>query len=55
MENLLQFYERSPTGRGLEIDDSGDDKPDFVMYVVELMCLNPITDTMKPLCRHLRN
>ena len=47
VEHLLLFYERNPTGRGLEFDDLPDDKPDFVRYAVELRCQNPITDTKK--------
>ena len=46
-EHLLQFYERNPTGQGLEFDASSDDKPDFNRYAVELRCQNPITDTEK--------
>ena len=34
VEHLLQFYERNPADRGLDFDDSPDDKPDFVRYEV---------------------
>ena len=46
-QHLLQFYERNPTDRGLEFDDTPEDKTDFVKYAVELKYQNPITDTMK--------
>jgi hypothetical protein len=46
-EHTLHFYERNPSGRGLDFDDHPDDKTDFVRYAVELRCLNPIMDTKK--------
>ena len=46
-QHLIQFHERNLAGRGLDLDDAPDDKPDFARYVVELRCQNPITDTKK--------
>ena len=46
-QHLIIFYERNPTGRGLEFDDAPYDKLDFVRYAVELRCENIITDTRK--------
>jgi hypothetical protein len=46
-KHLMQFYERNPADRGLEFDDSPDDKPNFVRYAVELRCQNIIPDTRK--------
>jgi hypothetical protein len=46
-QHLIQFHERNPAGRGLDFDDARDDNPDFVRYVVEFRCQNPITDTKK--------
>jgi hypothetical protein len=47
--HALHFYERNPAGRGLDFDDSPEDKPDFIKYVVELRCLNLGIDTKKTL------
>jgi hypothetical protein len=33
-QHLIRFHERNPAGRGLDLDDAPDDKPDFVRYVV---------------------
>ena len=46
-QHYIQFYERNQAGRGLDFDDALDDKCDFVRYVVELKCQNPITNTKK--------
>ncbi len=46
-QHLIQFHERNPAGRGLDFYDAPNDKPDFVRYVVELICQNPITNTKK--------
>jgi hypothetical protein len=43
----LLFSKRNPAVRGLDFDDFLKDKPDFVRYVVDLRCLNPITETKK--------
>jgi hypothetical protein len=43
----MHFYERNLAGRGLDFDDYHEDKPYFVMYAVELRCLNPIVYTKK--------
>jgi len=44
-DHTLLFYERNPTGRGLDFDGYSEDKPDFVRYALELRCLNPVVDT----------
>ena len=41
------LFERNPAGRGLDFDDTPEDKPDFVRYEVEFRCLNPLKDTKK--------
>jgi hypothetical protein len=46
-QHLIRFHDRNPAGRGLDFDDTQDDKPDFVRDAVELRCQNPITDTRK--------
>ena len=46
-EHTLHFYERNLARRGLDFNDYCDDKIDFVMYAVELRCLNPVVDTKK--------
>ena len=46
-QHYIQFYERNPTGKGLDFDDATYDKSDFVRYAVEIRCQNPITDTKK--------
>ena len=46
-EHTLDFYERNPSGRGLNFNDYPDDKPVFVKYAVELLCLHPIVDTKR--------
>ena len=43
----MNFYERNPAGRGLDFDDYPENKSDFVRYVVELRCLNPVVDIKK--------
>ena len=44
---MLQFNNKNPVGRGLKLTDSPEEKTDLVMYVVELLCLNPIADTKR--------
>ena len=46
-EHYLSFYERNPTGRGLDFTDNPDAKDDFIRYAVELHCLNPVAGTRK--------
>ena len=46
-EHTLHFYERNPSGRGLDFDDRPEDKIDFVRYAAELRCMNPMTDTKR--------
>ena len=46
-ESTLLFYERNPAGRGMDFDDTPENKPDFVRYAVEFRCINPMTDTKK--------
>jgi hypothetical protein len=46
-DHILHFYERNPEGRGLDFDDYPENKSDFVMYAVELRCLNPVVDIKK--------
>jgi len=43
----VHFYERNPTGRGLDFTDTEDIKSDFLRYVVEYHCQNPIADIKK--------
>ena len=43
-EHTLHFYERNPSGRGLDFDDRPEDKIDFARYAAELRCLNPMMD-----------
>jgi hypothetical protein len=33
-DHTMYFYERNPTGRGLDFDDYPEDKSDFVRYAV---------------------
>jgi hypothetical protein len=44
-EHLINFYERSLAGRGLDLTDNPDSKEEFLRYAVELQCLNPVADT----------
>ena len=53
-DHILHFYERNPAGRGLDFDDYPETKSDFVRYVVELRCLNPVFDTKRPHSRRWR-
>ena len=46
-EHTLLFYERDPAGRGLDLDDNREDKPDFVKYAVKLRCLTTVINTKK--------
>ncbi len=46
-EHLLTFYERNPAGRGLDFTENPYHKEDFLRYVVELHCLNPMADIRK--------
>ena len=46
-DHLIHFYERNPAGRGLDFDDSPEDKLDLTMYAVEFRYLNPTTNTNK--------
>ncbi len=46
-ELTLPFYERKLAIRGVDFDEYPEDKADFVRYVVELRCLNPIVDTKR--------
>jgi hypothetical protein len=43
----MHFYEWNLAGRGMDLDEHPDDKPDLARYAVELRCLNPIVDTKK--------
>ncbi len=43
----IYFYERNPTGRGLDFDDFSEQKADFLRYAVQLNCINPIRDITK--------
>ena len=46
-DRTLQFYERNPARRGLHFNEHPEDKPNFVMYAVELRCLHLVIDTKK--------
>jgi hypothetical protein len=46
-EHMLLLYERNSARRDLKLNDSPEDKSDFVKYVVEFRCLNLIADTKK--------
>jgi hypothetical protein len=46
-EHLFRLYERNPAGRGLEIDNSPNDKPDIDRYAVKFRCQNLVSDTRK--------
>jgi hypothetical protein len=46
-ESTLLFSERNLEGRGLDFDDTPEDKPNFVRYALEFRCLNPLNDTKK--------
>jgi hypothetical protein len=41
------FYERNPTGRGLDFTENPNTKNDFLRYVVELQCLSLLVDIRK--------
>jgi hypothetical protein len=43
----IYFYERNPTGRGLDFNDFPEKKADFLRYAVQLNCINPIRDITK--------
>jgi len=46
-ERLIHFYERNPSGRGLDFDDAPEDKPNFTRYAVEFRCLNPMINSKR--------
>jgi len=54
-EHHLAFYERNQTRRGLDFKDSPDTKEDFLRYVVELQCMNPVVVTKKTLLPTLKD
>ena len=46
-ETPIYFYERNPSGRGLDFDEIPDQKADFLRYAIRLNCINPIRDIIK--------
>ena len=46
-EHYLSFYERNPTGRGLDFTENPDAKEDYIRNAIDLHCLNPVADTRK--------
>ena len=46
-EAPIYFYERNPTGRGLDFDENPDQKADFLRYAIQSNCINPIRDILK--------
>ena len=46
-EHFITFYERNHAGREIDFTENPDHKEDFLRYVVELHCLNPVADTRK--------
>ena len=46
-EHHLAFYEMNLVGHGLDFTEIPDIKEDFLRYVVELECLNPVANTRK--------
>ena len=43
----IYFYERNPTGRGLDFNDFPEQKADFLRYAVQLNNIKPIRDITK--------
>jgi hypothetical protein len=46
-EAAIYFFERNPTGRGLDFGEIPDQKADFLRYAIQLNCINPIRDIIK--------
>ena len=43
----IYFYERNPTGKGLDFNGFPEQKTDFLRYAVQLNCINPIRNITK--------
>jgi hypothetical protein len=43
----IYFFERNPTGRGLDFDEFPEHKTEFFRYAVQLNCINPVRDITK--------
>ena len=43
-KSVLHFYDKNPTGRGLDFAENLEQEEDCMRYVVELHCLNPVQD-----------
>jgi hypothetical protein len=43
----IYFFERNPSGCGLDVDENPDQKADFLRYAIQLNCINPIRDITK--------
>jgi hypothetical protein len=46
-EATIYFYDKNPTGRGLDFDEFPSQKADFLKYAVQINCVNPIRDITK--------
>jgi hypothetical protein len=46
-KHYLFFYERNPTGRGLDFTQNSDAMEGYIQYAVDLHCLNLVADTRK--------
>jgi hypothetical protein len=43
----IHFFERNPTGRGLDVTYNPDLEEDFLRYAVQLHFINPVKDAAK--------
>jgi hypothetical protein len=46
-EASVFFYDMTPSGKGLDFEEISDQKADFLMYTIQLNCINSIRDITK--------